>query len=134
MITLLDVIEKCDTLKPNVYSQSQKRDWVYNLELQIREFALLYTNEEADNLFLNQENATLSLGNQWSDIYVYYLLSMIDLANCDVVMYNNNTAMFNELLKSWQKKFRREHTPEKTTKITLEGRKNVNEQSTVFDK
>lgn len=122
MTTLADVITKVDSLKPNVFSQSQKRDWVYSLEMQIREFKNLYTDEETDMLFLNDENATLTLDAQWTDIYVYYLMSMIDMANCDVVMYNNNTALFNEMLKSWQKKFRRENVPEKNTKIITERR------------
>lgn len=122
MTTLADVITKADSIKPNVFSQSQKRDWIYSLEVQIREFKNLYTDEETDMLFLNDENATLCLDIQWSDIYVYYLMSMIDMANCDVVMYNNNTALFNEMLKSWQKKFRRENLPAKNTKITTEGR------------
>ena len=122
MTTLADVITKVDSLKPNVFSQSQKRDWVYSLEMQIREFKNLYTDEETDMLFLNDENATLTLDVQWTDIYVYYLMSMIDMANCDVVMYNNNTALFNEMLKSWQKKFRRENVPEKNTKIITERR------------
>lgn len=122
MTTLADVITKVDSIKPNVFSQSQKRDWIYSLEVQIREFKNLYTDEETDMLFLNDENATLTLDAQWTDIYVYYLMSMIDMANCDVVMYNNNTALFNEMLKSWQKKFRRENLPAKNTKITTEGR------------
>ncbi len=122
MTTLADVITKVDSLKPNVFSQSQKRDWVYSLEMQIREFKNLYTNEETDMLFLNDENATLTLDAQWTDIYVYYLMSMIDMANCDVVMYNNNTALFNEILKNWQKKFRRENMPAKNTKIITERR------------
>ena len=122
MTTLADVITKVDSLKPNVFSQSQKRDWVYSLEMQIREFKNLYTDEETDMLFLNDENATLTLDAQWTDIYVYYLMSMIDMANCDVVMYNNNTALFNEILKNWQKKFRRENMPAKNTKIITERR------------
>lgn len=122
MTTLVDVISKVDSIKPNVFSQSQKRDWIYGLEVQIREFKNLYTDEETDMLFLNDENATLCLDMQWTDIYVYYLMSMIDMANCDVVMYNNNTALFNEMLKSWQKKFRRENVPEKNTTILTERR------------
>ena len=65
MTTLADVITKVDSIKPNVFSQSQKRDWIYSLEVQIREFKNLYTDEETDMLFLNDENATLCLDIQW---------------------------------------------------------------------
>ena len=54
MTTLVDVISKVDSIKPNVFSQSQKRDWIYGLEVQIREFKNLYTDEETDMLFFKR--------------------------------------------------------------------------------
>ena len=115
-MTVVDVITKADNLRPSTYALSQKRDWVYALEMRIREFTLMYEPEEADNLFLNDENALLVLSDEMSDMYVFYLLSMIALSSCDIAMYNNYTAMFNQLYSDWQKKYRREHTPSKNTK------------------
>ena len=116
-IYLVDVLSSTDAMFPNVYTQQQKRDWVYALEAQIRTFTELYTGQEADLDFLEEPNAELTLGKEDIDIYVYYLLSKIHMANNDVAMYNNHTAMFNGLMRDWQKKHRRENIPAKNTAI-----------------
>lgn len=116
-MTVTDVITKADSLKPNVLSISQKRDWIFALEMQIREFLLMYEVQEADNLFLREENPVLILTEEWEDIYVFYLLSMISMALCDIAMYNNYTALFNNIYTNWQRKSRRENIPSKNTEI-----------------
>lgn len=115
-MTVLDIITCADSLRPNTLSLSRKRDCIYALEMRIREFKLMYEPEEADDLFLREENALLCLPDELEDIYVFYLLSMIALAACDIAMYNNYTAMFNQLYSDWQKKYRRENIPTKNTK------------------
>lgn len=117
-ITLVDVLSTTDAMYPNNYTQQQKRDWVYTLEAQIRTFAEQYTGEAADLDFLDLPNAELVLGKEDMDIYVYHLLSRIHMANNDVAMYNNHTAMFNSLMRDWQKKHRRENIPGKNTAIS----------------
>lgn len=121
MTTLKKVIERTDALKPNVFTESQKRDWIYALEVQLREFRVMYDDREADMLFLNDENSELILPRDKDDAYVYYLMAMMDLANEDIAMYNNNIAMANELVKAFQKQYRRENLPKKNTKITEKG-------------
>lgn len=116
-MTTVDVITKADILRPNMLSISQKRDWIFALEMEIREFLLMYEVEEADNLFLREENPVLILSEEWEDIYVFYLLSMISITLCDIAMYNNYTAMFNSIYNRWKRKSRRENTPAKNTKI-----------------
>lgn len=115
-MTVTDVVSKADELRPNVLRLSQKRDWLYALEMKIREFMQMYEDDEADDMFLGEENALFVLPNGMEDMYVYYLLSMMSLASCDIAMYNNYTAMFNQMYKDWQRKYRREHLPSKNTK------------------
>lgn len=115
-MTVSDVITRADSLRPNTLSLSQKRDWIYALEMRIREFEVMYEPEEADDFFLREENALLCLPDEMEDMYAFYLLSMIAMSACDIAMYNNYTAMFNQLYSDWQKKFRRENIPTKNTK------------------
>lgn len=110
-MTAADIISKCDRIKPNVYSQSQKRDWLNKIETDIRQYAVLYSKDEADLSFTNEENPTMYLPETESDIYVYYLISMIDLSNQEYKLYNNSAAYFNSALQSWQRKHRREIKP-----------------------
>lgn len=114
-MTAIDIITKADNLRPNTLRLSQKRDWVYALEMRIREFITMYENFEADDFFLSEENAILTLPDELDDIYVFYLLSMISMSACDIAMYNNYTAMFNQMYLDWQKKYRRENIPTKKT-------------------
>ena len=60
---------------------------------------------------VNVSHDSLLLGEEYLDMYVYYAVSMIDLENQDIAMYNNSCAFFNEMFESWQKKWRRENLP-----------------------
>ena len=115
--TFLDAVTAADSISPNNFTQAQKRNWVYTLELKIRYLKSMYGETEYNDSFENEDNAQLILGSDGSDIYVYYLLSMMDMANSDISMYNNHSAMFNSLMTDWQKKYRREHLPLKKTVI-----------------
>ncbi len=116
--TFLDAVTAADAISPNGFLQTQKRNWVYTLEAKIRYFMSMYGETHYDDSFENDTNAELVLGSEGSDIYVYYLLSMMDMANSDVAMYNNHSAMFNSLMTDWQKKYRRQNIPPKNTVIT----------------
>ena len=116
--TFIDAVTATDTLMPNTFSQIQKRKWIYNLETKIRYFMSMYGECEFDDSFTDDSNANLILGHEGSDIYVYYLMSMMDMANSDIAMYNNHTAMFNSLMTDWQKKYRRQNIPPKNTVIS----------------
>ena len=117
-MTVSDIITKCDRIKPNVYPQSQKREWLNKIESDIREYMCLYSEKYADTNFVNEENPTLSLAESEADIYVYYLISMIDLSNQEYSLYNNSSAFFNALFQKWQKKYRRQNKPQCKTYIT----------------
>ena len=116
-MTALDIITKCDRLKPNVYSQSQKRDWLNNIEAEIMEYMCMYTNQSADMSFENTENPVLSLSDTDANIYIYYIISMIDLANLEYDLYNNSSSFFNSLFNEWKKKHRRQNQPQTNISI-----------------
>ena len=61
------------------------------------------------------------LGSEYTDMYAYYVVAMIDLANQNITMYNNSVAMFETLYDSWRKKWRRENLPKKITHIKTGG-------------
>ena len=116
-ITLGEIISRADAIRPNTVPQYQKRDWINSLEMQIREFIIMYENGKADSKFMSNDNPTLLLTEENADIYVFYLLSMISMAAYDISMYNNFTAIFNSRFADWQKKYRRENIPSKNTLI-----------------
>ena len=109
-MTASDVIMTVDRVRPNIMEDEDKLRWIYVLEKQIIDHMTRYgecdkPSEEIHHL------STLSLGEEYKDIYIYYVVSMIDLANQDIAMYNNSSSFFNEMFKSWQKKWRRQNLP-----------------------
>ena len=112
-----DILAKADNLKPNVYTQKLKRSWLNTLEVRIREFTSKYGEEVFDDAFLTEEKPVLRLSSEKSDIYLFYIMAMIDLANQDINMYNNNTVMFENLLENFQKDYRRRNIPQKSTSV-----------------
>ncbi len=107
----LDVLSACDSLKPNEYSHAQKRRWINKIESDIREYAALYSNQKADMSFKYEDNPVLYLNDNFSDVYVYYLISMIDLNNQEYQLYNNSALYFNSAFNNWKKHHRRKNTP-----------------------
>lgn len=108
---LSEIIAHCDTIKPNTYSFSQKKKWLMKIESDIRHYYTLYSQEKADMDFLNDENPLLLLDESKEDIYLYYLISMIDLSNQEYSLYNNSVTYFNSIYGDWKKEHRRTHRP-----------------------
>lgn len=114
-MTVSDVLSLVDTYRPSLSDDKEKIDWIYNLERKITEHMSRYAEKREAEENLTPES-TLSLGKEYKDMYVYYVISMIDLANQDVAMYNNSCAFYNSLFSEWQKKWRREHLPNTVSK------------------
>ncbi|MBE7049161.1 MAG: hypothetical protein E7394_00130 [Ruminococcaceae bacterium] len=118
-MTTSDVITKCDRIKPNEYSYGQKREWLNKIESEIRQYASMYSGKNADLSYTNVENPVLFLDDIYMDIYLYYIISMIDLSNQEYALYNNSSSFYNDRLRNWQKKYRRENMPECNVSINL---------------
>ena len=101
-----DIVNTADKVRPNIVAHDTKLGWVDVIEKQVREHMTRFNETTMEN-----DTEVLSLGSEYKDMYVYYVVSMIDLTNLDIAMYNNSTAFFNEMFTSWQKKWRREHMP-----------------------
>ena len=113
-MTVNDVLSLVDTYRPCLIGTSDKTNWLYTIEKEVCEHMSRYGEPRSPAEDFNLETE-LSLGKEYLDMYVYYVISMIDLANQDVAMYNNSCSFFNEMLSSWKKKWRREHLPQTTS-------------------
>lgn len=110
-MTASDIITKCDNIKPNVYSYKQKLGWLKKIESDITEYVNNYREDKIHPKFHLSDNPTLYLDDCEENIYLYYLISMIDLSNQEYDLYNNSGLFFNHELNSWKKKYRRENKP-----------------------
>ncbi len=105
-MTRNDIIASVDITRPNLVSEDTKLHWLEVLEKQIHSHMTQFGESDVS---ISEE--TLLLPHEYKDMYVYYVVSMIDLANQDIAMYNNSCAFFNQMFLSWQKKWRRDHMP-----------------------
>lgn len=114
-MTVNDILTLVDSYRPSLCEEKEKINWIYTLEKQIAEHMSRYAEPRKVNENITR-NTEVALGKEYLDMYVYYVISMIDLANQDVAMYNNSCAFFNDLFSDWQKKWRREHLPQSVSK------------------
>ncbi len=112
-MTAENIILSADKIRPNLISTDSKLEWLYAIEKQVANHMSRYgeLGAKADEI---APQSTLLLPKEYKDIYTYYIVCMVDLANQDIAMYNNSCAYFNELFTSWQKKWRRENIPKKS--------------------
>lgn len=109
-MTATDVLTFVDAYRPNLITQADKLNRLYAIEKEITDHMSLY-GEKHSIIKEITESTVLSLPKEYLDIYVYYIISTIDLANQDIAMYNNSCTYFNTLLSEWKKRWRREHVP-----------------------
>ena len=111
-MTANDIITKCDRIKPNGYSYLQKRSWLKKAESDIIEYVNMYSGTKTPCMFDSSDNPDLYLDDTHENIYLYYLISMIDLSNQEYDLYNNSSAFFNHEFLLWKRKFRQSTLPE----------------------
>ncbi|MBO7288445.1 MAG: hypothetical protein J6V03_00445 [Clostridia bacterium] len=115
----LDVIEIFDKIRPNSFDFASKRAWVNSIETDIRRFGALHREIKEDMSFLNEENPTLFLDENYADVYVYYLVSMGDMTNGEFRLYNISSSYFNSIFEKWKKEYRSFNIPLKNTSIKI---------------
>ncbi len=115
------VISAADSIRPNLVDADVKYRWLNMAEKQVESVMCMYGEREAQSDAVLSAESQMLLGSEYTDMYAYYVVAMIDLANQNISMYNNSVAMFETLYDSWRKKWRRENLPQKITHIKASG-------------
>ena len=118
-MTLREIIEKVDRLKPNQYEETDKVDWVNELEGKLIEEVFSRGIDYAEYVpadftgykWETDADKVLLVPNQFSDIYIKYLFAQIDFHNAEFTRYNNSTMMFNAVYDEFAAYWRRNHIP-----------------------
>jgi hypothetical protein len=104
-MTLKQVIEHVDAVKPNAFTNDQKTRWINEIEGQVQTEVFLFS---ADNITQytwagNQDTELFVKAPYWC-IYDYYLQAQIDFHNGEYDKAQNTMAMFEEkyiAFKAW---------------------------------
>lgn len=103
-MNLLKAIDDANTLRPNDVPDALKAEWINNLDGDISEMYGIYPPE---NTF--PDDKELLAFPPYEDIYVKYLCAMIDNANEEVPLYQNDMAIYMARFAEFKAAFRRKN-------------------------
>lgn len=115
-MTIMEILNHLDAVKPNGYSQDEKIKWLNQVEWTIKK-EIVDTHEGADKIAFNGYNPTTSLAKEvianapYDKLYIHWLEAQIDYATGEYQKYHNSMTMFNEVYENYAKWYNREHMP-----------------------
>ena len=111
-MTIIEAIDKINTLKPNSYTQVDKVKWLSALDGIIKT-EIIDTHEGAETHEFDGYNEDTPVEKEllvpypYDDVYVKWLEAQIDYANGDTAKYNNSMAMYNTAYSSFERYYNR---------------------------
>lgn len=115
-MTIMEAINRIDSLKPNTYSQVEKIRALSTLDGLIKE-NIINTHEGAEEVVFGGYTEETSLTTEllvpapYDEIYLYWLESKIDYWNGETGRYNNSINMYNSVYAEYEKNYNRTHMP-----------------------
>ena len=115
-MTIIEAINRIDTLKPNTYTQETKVYWLSNLDGIVFE-KIIKTHEGAEiSKFEGYTAETpmetkLIISAPHDDIYIKWLEAQIDYANSEYDKYNNSIIAYNDAFTEYERHYNRTHMP-----------------------
>ena len=106
-MTLNEAIAKVDTLKPNQYLYPEKVAWISDVDGRIYR-DLITKHENPDELTwdgpYHEDSSTglvLLAYEPYTDLYIYYMMAMIDQYNGEFTRYSNDMEQFNNTYQAF---------------------------------
>ena len=115
-MTIIEAINRIDSLKPNGYSQEDKIAWLSIVDGEIKA-NIIDTHEGSEAVsFIGYDAETaldtvLLVPAPYDDIYVKWLESQIDYANGETKRFNNSIVMYNTAYSAFARYYNRTHMP-----------------------
>lgn len=115
-MTIIEAINKIDSLKPNNYGPEDKIAWLSNLDGIIKT-EIIDTHEGADSVIFNGYDVDTALDTvllvpaPYDDIYVKWLEAQIDYINGETQRYENSMIAYNTVYSTFNRYYNRTHMP-----------------------
>lgn len=114
-MTIAEVIQSIDVMKPNNYSEVDKIKWLSELDGTIKK-EIMDTHEGESVIFEGYDGKTslemeLLVKAPYDNIYLPWLESKIDYSNGEYAKYNNSVTVFNTNYTTFVNVYNREHMP-----------------------
>lgn len=115
-MTIIEAIERIDSLKPNNYTHEEKIAWLSTLDGVIKK-EIIDTHEESEGItFVGYDAETavdtvLLVPAPYDDIYLKWLEAQMDYTNGETAKYNNSYTMYNTAYSAFARHYNRTHMP-----------------------
>ena len=114
-MTIDQVINRVDSLKPNAYTKLEKIEWLSELDGMIKA-EVIDTHESDTEIWFdgygkNDGSTELLVEAPYDIMYIHWLESKIDYANAEYAKFNNSMAMFQTKYRAFTAWYNRKHMP-----------------------
>ena len=118
-MNLRELLVEVDQLRPNAFADAEKIRMVNTVEGRIyKDILSKYEGEEP--VFIpfaeGQEERELVVPVPFTDVYVFYLISMVDFYNGDSNKYNDSMILYNDAWENYAAHYLQTHTPKQTNR------------------
>ncbi len=115
-MTIIEAINRIDSLKHNTYSQSDKVEWLSTLDGMVK-LHIIDNHEGADEVIFNGYDSDTNLDTEllvpapFDSMYLRWLEAQIDYHNGEYGRYNNAILVFNTDFDGYRNYYNRNHMP-----------------------
>lgn len=119
-----DAIREVDRLKHNTHTDVEKVVWLERLD-QMLYRTVIQTHEGDEDIALPSYDPDVDMETELmapephDQMYIYWLMAQIDLANADINQYNVDITLFNDELTLYKAAYTRAHLPKSVGKRFL---------------
>lgn len=114
-MTVSQVIQAVDEVKPNAFSNEEKTRWLNEVEGMVQTEVLLFASEEVITYSYEQDkDAELLVQPPHDKLYPAYLEACVDYANGEYEKYQNTMQMFNAFFGEFIRWFALTYSPADT--------------------
>lgn len=114
-MTVSQVIQAVDEVKPNAFSNEEKTRWLNEVEGMVQTEVLLFASEEVIAYSYEQDkDAELLVQPPHDKLYPAYLEARVDYANGEYEKYQNTMQMFNAFFGEFIRWFALTYSPADT--------------------
>ena len=115
-MTIIEAINRLDTLKFNTYTQDDKVAWLSRADAMVKKL-IIDTHEGAEAVNFTGYDAdtpldtVLLVPSPFDEVYLRWMEAQIDYHNGEYDKYNNAIIMYNTAFESYQNYYNRTHMP-----------------------
>lgn len=115
-MTIIEAINRIDSLKPNNYTIEDKLKWLSTLDGIIKK-EIIDTHEGSETISFEGYDVDTALDTillvpaPYDDVYVKWLEAQIDYTNGETPKYNNSMIAYNTAYSTFARHYNRTHMP-----------------------